>query len=328
MPASKTKALIRILTMLKIIPVAPKWILTKDIHRHLCDQPEMEVTRRTVERDLMELTNIFGLTFGDSPEGYKWSFSYDSPYQFIPSIGIEEALSLKMVQTHLHNFLPSQTFEKLSALFIKSDHILRQKSSLAQWPNLIKEIPSSLSFKPINVDQVVINNIYTALLEQKCLEIRYHKKNKFYRIKPVGILVRDCKLVLVCQYEGYENLRNLLVHRIHEAIVTNEKHQLSIDLQSYINKQAVAVSLSKKNIKLVIEVKGYVKGLLTENTLTESQKLTHLNDTWARVQADVPYNLELENWLQSQIQHIKIIAPISIKERIIKKLNEAIVINM
>jgi len=327
MPAPKTKALIRILNMLKVIPVHPKWLLTKDIHSHLQDLG-IAITKRTVERDLMELTDVFGLTFGDSPEGYKWSFAYNSPHQFIPAISIDEALSLKMVQTHLQNFLPSQTFEKLSALFKKSDQVLNQHESLAQWPYLIKEVPTSLSFKPINVNKEIIDNIYSSLLNRENLEIRYHKKDKSYRVKPVGMLIRDCKLVLVCQYDGFENFRNLLVHRIHEAVVINKKHNVTIDLQSYIDQQTVAVALSKENIRLIMNVKSYVRNLLSESTLTDTQKITPLDDIWARVEVEVPHNLELENWIQSQIQHIKIIEPVILKNKIINKLKGAIALNM
>lgn len=326
MPAAKTKALIRVLAELKVIPISPKWVSTRDIHNHLTSTG-IEVTKRTVERDLMEMTEIFGLTFGDSPEGYKWSFAYNSPHQFIPALSQDEALSLKMVEEYLQLLLPSQTFEKLTALFKKSDEVLKQSEALSRWPNLIKAIPQTLTFTPITLNQDVIDNIYTALLNQQYLTIKYHKKDKSYKIKPVGIVVRDQKLVLVCQYDGFDNYRNLLVHRIQEAIVTRQEFESNFNLQEYIDKQAVAVSLSSQKIKLVMEVKGYVKELLCESTLSTTQKITPIDNIWSRVEAELPYNLELENWLQSQIQHIKICEPEVIREKIIKKLNDALSLN-
>jgi predicted DNA-binding transcriptional regulator YafY len=326
MPAAKTKALIRILAELQVIPIYPKWVSSRDIHNHLTSTG-IEVTKRTVERDLMELTEIFGLTFGDSPEGYKWSFAYDSPHQFIPALSQDEALSLKMVEEYLHQLLPSQTFEKLTALFKKSDEVLKQSEALSRWPNLIKAIPQALTFTPITLNKEVIDNVYTALLNQQYLTIKYHKKDKSYKIKPVGILVRDQKLVLVCQYDGFDNYRNLLVHRIQEAIVTSQEFETNFNLQEYIDNQAVAVSLSSKKIKLVMEVKGYVKELLCESTLSTTQKIIPIDHIWSRVEVEIPYNLELENWLQSQIQHIKILEPEVIREKVIKKLNDALSLN-
>lgn len=327
MPAEKTKALIRILAELKVIPVSPKWVSTKDIHNHLTSIG-IEVTPRTIQRDLMELTEIFGLTFGDSPEGYKWSFAYDSPHQFIPALSQDEALSLKMVQEYLEKFLPSQTFEKLTALFKKSDDVLQKSSSYDRWPNLVKAIPPSLAFTPIPVNQEIIDNIYTALLNQQHLTIKYHKKNKCYKVKPVGVIVRDQKLVLVCQYEGFDNFRNLLIHRIQEADIIDEKFELNFNLQVYIDKQALAVSLSKDDIHLEFEAKDYVKDLLSDNELAPSQKVTNISNDWVNVEVTLPHTVELENWLQSQLQNIKIIAPLALKERVLKKVKASLALNL
>lgn len=326
MPAAKTKALVRILSELKVIPIYPKWVLTRDIHSHLTSAG-IKVTRRTVERDLIELTEIFGLTFCDSPEGYKWSFSHDSPHQFIPALSKDEALSLKMVQEYLQNFLPSQTFEKLTALFKKSDEILKQDNSLALWPNLIKAIPQSLSFTPITLKQEIVDNIYTALLNKQYLTVRYYNKNRHYKIKPLSVLIRDQKLVLICQYDGFDDCRNLLIHRIHEATLLDEKFRSDFNLQRYIDNQTMAVSLSNKKITLVIEVKGYVKELLSESLLADKQKATSIDKHWTRVEVVTPYTVELENWLQSQIQHIKIVEPARLRDRVKANLIAALKLN-
>ncbi|MDO6718681.1 hypothetical protein Q4575_04675 [Psychrosphaera sp. 1_MG-2023] len=97
MPARKVKALTRTLEMLKVVPVSPKALTKKEIHNQLLAY-DPDITIRTVQRDLMGLTDVMGLSFFDSPDGYLWQFAFDSPNQFIPAITKEEALSLKLVQ--------------------------------------------------------------------------------------------------------------------------------------------------------------------------------------------------------------------------------------
>lgn len=326
MPARKVKALSRTLEMLKVIPVAPKFCTTKDIHKQLLAH-DPDVTIRTVQRDLMELTEVMGLTFGDSPDGYKWSFAFDSPNQFIPAITKEEALSLKLVQEHLKLFLPSHVFERLTALFKKSDDILSQTPNSKDWSDLVRPMPQALQFKPVDISQEYIDTIYDALINKNWVKLKYANKKKIYDVKPLGVIIRDAKLVLVCQYQGFDNVRNLLVHRIKSVEITTETFTSDFSLQKYIKKQAASVLLNQDKINLQFEAKDYIKNLLSESALDDSQVLTTISDEWVNVKMMVQHTVELENWLLSQLHDIKIIGPIKLKERVLKKAELGLVIN-
>ena len=326
MPAKNIKTLHRTLEMLKVIPVYPKFVHSKDVCAHL-ESIDAGVHKRTVERDLMALTNILGLTFGESPDGYKWSFSFDSPHQFIPALSADEALSLKLVQQHLQQFLPSATFEKLNALFKKSDDVLKRQPETNDWPNLIHAMPPALTPTPNNIDQTIIDNVYDALMHKRCLQIKYANKDKTYKVKPFGVVIRDKKLVLVCQYDGFSNVRNLLVHRIKSAEVLTEQFTEQFNMAKYVDEQATAVLLSKDKISVEFHAKGYVKTLLQESVIDESQRLEEIDDNWFKVTMTVMHTVELENWLLSQLQNIKIIRPTNLKERVIKKARDGLLLN-
>lgn len=326
MPARKVKALTRTLEMLKVIPVSPKFCTTKEIHSHL-QSLDPDITIRTVQRDLMELTSVFGLEFGDSPEGYKWSFAYDSPNQFIPALSKEEALSLLLVQEHLKLFLPSHVFERLQALFKKSEELLKKEPDTKNWNELVQTMPQALSFKPSQINQKFIDAIYEALINKNWLEIKYDKKDKTYNVQPLGVIVRDAKLVLVCQYEGFENTRNLLVHRLKHVRVTNSRFNNSFTLKSYVKKQAASVLVAQEKINLEFAARGYVKRLLLESSFDKSQKVYVIDDEWVNVTMRVSHTVELENWLQSQLHNVKIIGPAPIKERVYNKLKDALELN-
>lgn len=326
MPAKATTTLHRILEMLKVIPVYPRFVLSKDVCNHLTSIGA-GVSKRTVERDLMSLTEVLGLTFGDSPEGYKWSFAYDSPYQFIPAISSEEALSLKLVQQHLKMFLPSATFEKLNALFKKSDDVLKRDNDTQQWPSLVQTMPPSFTPIPNEINQTIIDNVYTALMQKRLLEIAYANKPKTYTIKPLGVVIRDKKLVLVCKFGGFDDVRNILVHRIDNSSLLDERFSDHIDMDKYVSNQATAVLLSKQKIDVELHVKSYVKQLLQESSLDDSQRSEDLDDTWLKVTMSVMHTVELENWLLSQLQNIKIVGPAVLKERVLKKALDGLAMN-
>ncbi len=326
MPARKIKSLTRVLAMLKCIPVSPKFLTTTQIHAHL-KLIDPDISIRTVQRDLMELTSIMGLEFGESPEGYKWSFAFDSPNQFIPAISKEEALTLKLVQQHLQAYLPSYVFQRLTALFKKSEQVLKNHPETENWSNLVRPMPQALPFMPLEINQEHIDVIYQALMEKSWLSIKYGAKDKYYKIKPLGVIIRESKLVLVCQYEGFDNIRNILIHRIKSAERLSETFSSSFSLTKYINKQAAAVLLNKEKIDLEFEAKGYVKQLLSESLLDESQVITTISNDWINVKLTIPHTVELENWLLSQLHNIRLLAPTTIKQRVLTKVKQALAIN-
>ncbi len=326
MPAKTISTLHRTLEMLKVVPVYPRFILSKDVCMHL-ESIDAGVSKRTVERDLMALTDIVGLTFGESPEGYKWSFAYDSKHQFIPALSPDEALSLKLVQKHLKLFLPSASFEKLNALFAKSDDVLENHANASEWPSLVQAMPASLSPTPSHVDQAMIDKVYEALMQKRWLVIEYGDKSKQYKIKPVGVVIRDKKLVLVALYDGFDEARSLLVHRIKYLEMSSDKFTTTFDMEKYVRDQIAAVLLSDNKINLQFHAKGYVKKLLQESTLDASQVLTDIDETWTKVTLTLPHTIELENWLLTQLQNIKLIGPAYIKQRVLKKAHAGIALN-
>jgi len=330
LPVAKTKTLERILSVLKLIPVHPKWVTSRQIHQHL-ESANIKVTRRTIERDLLELSGIFGLTFGDSPEGYKWSFAYDSPHQFIPAISADEALSLTLVQKHLKQFMPPTSLLQLTALFKKAEQTLNKHLSLSNWPALVSSVPQAMNFKPINTNPEVTKSVYEALLEKRWLTITYKQKDKVFTILPLGVIVRDAKLVVVCQFKGFDDYRNLLLHRINSAQIQAHADTtvspIAFDLDLYVKKQAVGLLLSDKNIALFLKVRGHVRQLLEENQLNSSQTISVIDDEWLSVEITLPHNLELENWLQSQLEHIQIVSPAYVKENIVQKVRLGLELN-
>lgn len=319
MPTASTDSLIRLLTMMQMIPLYPRWITAKSLHEGLGVRG-YKVTRRTVERDLNRFSTILGLVSVDSPEGNKWSYSSDTSWSFMPALSSDEALSLKMVQQHLNHHLPPFLFTNMQAMFSKADKALQKNDMLKQWLNKVAVVPPGLPIRPHQNQPDILPTLYQGLLENRKVKIRYRNKKQEYCISLLGLIVRDNKLVFVCYYEGFKDTRMILSHRVNYAKLLDETHGETFDLLKYVHSGEPGSAVTNENITLKMEVKGYVRVLLNESTIGKQQSVEHKDDNWSFVSVMLPNTLELEQWLMSHINDIKILGPDSIKQRIMKNL--------
>ena len=77
MPANH-ETLLRQWQMLRYIPRYPAKITATQLKAKL-DSEDFNVTKRTVERDLMDLSRAFPLTLDDRSKPYGWSWQKDAP---------------------------------------------------------------------------------------------------------------------------------------------------------------------------------------------------------------------------------------------------------
>lgn len=152
------------------------------------------------------------------------------------------------------------------------------------------------------------------------MEIRYRNQAKEYCIALLGLIVRNNKLVFVCFYEGFKDTRMILAHRVSSARLLDDKHNMQFDLPYYAHSGEPSSAVTNENIDLIIEVKGYVRVLLGESIIGKHQSIKQKNDHCSRVSVVLPHTLELEHWLMSHINDIKILGPNSVKQRIMKNL--------
>ncbi|GAA0341135.1 hypothetical protein GCM10009092_02080 [Bowmanella denitrificans] len=313
MPAANKDSLIRLLTMMQMIPLYPRWITAKSLHQGLADQG-YDVTKRTIERDLNRFSTILGLVSVDSPEGNKWSYSRDTQVSFLPALSNAEALSLKMVQQHLNHHLPPFLFTNMQAMFSKAERVLQDSHNLSHWVFKVAVVPPGIPIRPHQDDPNVIATLYRGLLENRKVKIRYRNQKQDYSVSLLGLIVRDNKLVFVCYYEGFKDTRMILAHRVRSAELEDEKHSEAFDLQQYAQSGQPGSAITNEDITLEMEVRGYVKLLLSESTIGKHQSMQTKDECWSSVSVMLPYTRELEHWLMSHINDIKIIGPQSLKQ--------------
>jgi predicted DNA-binding transcriptional regulator YafY len=323
MPTAKSKTLVRVMSMMQLIPVHPRWTTAKRLLTAL-ESRGFSVSKRTVERDLVELGDVFSLISSDSPEGFKWSYSKDNAQAFLPAISAGEALSLHLVEQHLKNYLPSSIYSQLDAVFKKSADVLNRSTTVGTWPNKVASLPDGLNFTPVISDENIQSTISQALLEQRKLDICYGDSDKFDTITPLGLIVRDKKLMLICYFYQYDEPRHLLVHRISKSTLLNDKFETDFNANDYLQKNSLGVVVNGEKVVVKMRVRGYAKRLLNENEIHPSQEVQIDDVTWDTVSISLLHTLELENWILSQSQDIQILEPLQLKSRVIRRLLKSI----
>lgn len=77
---SQNDTLLRLLTMLRYIPVHPQQVTAKELTERL-EADRFEVSKRTVERDLHSLSVIFSLYSNERSRPFGWSWSKQANQQ-------------------------------------------------------------------------------------------------------------------------------------------------------------------------------------------------------------------------------------------------------
>lgn len=95
-------SLLRQWHMLRMVPRAPARITSGNLHARL-EQEGFKVTKRTVERDLKELSSVFPIELDDRDKPFGWSWVREGAGFNLPGLTMPEALTLTLVEQHLRN---------------------------------------------------------------------------------------------------------------------------------------------------------------------------------------------------------------------------------
>ena len=139
--------LMRQWAMLRAIPRHPRRVDAPTIHGQLCDLG-MNVTLRTVQRDLNTLAKSFPLDFDESkPQGWCWR---QGTGQFeVPSMDAHAALTFNLVEQYMQNLLPRSTLSHMSPWFDAAQGVASsQASSVTKWRDKLRVVPHTFNKVP------------------------------------------------------------------------------------------------------------------------------------------------------------------------------------
>jgi predicted DNA-binding transcriptional regulator YafY len=307
--------------MLRRIPQHPRQITARELTVRL-ESEGFEVSKRTVERDLLSLSGIFPLISNERSRPYGWSWNKDAEAFALPAMSPLQALTLALAHDYLATLLPASLLETLAPYFKCADGVLSSGDGvkkLADWRNKVAIVPPNQPLIPPDYPEEIIEAIHSALLADQQLEISYTSREqgetRTYPVHPLGIVQRGAVTYLVATLYDYTDIRLLAVHRIQSAQVLDQpvKTPKKFDLVKYIRQGAFGFEESGE-IKLVVRFTAPAAEHLRETPLSLDQRIEPDQPGWVRLQATVPGTAQLRWWLLGFGDQVEVLEPATLRE--------------
>ncbi len=314
--------------MLRLIPRYPGKVTTSQLRQSLGNQG-FEVTARTLQRDLQELSRLFPLTVDEREKPFGWSWQRDARSFDLPGMTIPEALTWAMAEQHLKTMLPVSIMEHLLPHFQAARHRLDgepQPKHGRAWMDKVRTVPPNQPLLPPQISEAVHREISNALLHEKQAEVRYRKKGQeqisIYRIHPLGLIQRGPVIYVYCRLFNYEDARLLALHRIEEAKVLEEDaiYPEGFNLDSMAERGVWNFGAGEK-IQITLRFTAEAGEHLKETLLSGDQEIEESADGFLTVKATVPDTPQLRWWIRGFGDQVEIQDEIAVEKSIEGEMN-------
>lgn len=320
-----TETLLRHLALLQLLPVYPKRISVAQLRDKLRTQnSDFDVSTRTLQRDLEKLSYTFSLSNDTEGRANYWFWTDKSALIQIPTMGGDTALAFKLAASHLQAILPPATLRLLQPYLKHADEVL-DKSKLGKWSNKTRIINRGPMLTAPKIARDVQDTVYTALLEDKQIEVDYRSKSHSAAsrrvLSPLGLVLRGGIIYLIATAQGYRDPRHYTLHRMRSARLLDEPANVigDFDLARYIEEeQGFAYPVSDKTMKLRALFSADAALHLAESKLSEDQRITAKRDGRMLVEATVADTAELRWWLLGFGWQVEVLGPKGLREEFVQ----------
>lgn len=294
-----------------------------------------DVSVRTVQRDLKELSEIFPIELNDkNARDYGWRWIKGANLD-IPGMSVPEALAMRLVETHLKQLLPASMLDGLNGVFSlaqsKLDKVEKQNNNHAKdWLNKVRVIPPAQPLLAPVVNEVVQASIYQGLLEDKQLSVRYQSASSDqpndYVLHPLGLIMRGAVTYLVASAWDYAEARLYALHRFSKVEILDAaaKAPEGFNLDAAIASGLADFANQGEPIQLKLRCTEGVAAFLAETPLAADQTLTPEADGWVQLTATVNDTRQLQWWLLGQGNGVEVCGPDTLRSEILVSLKQTL----
>ena len=305
--------------MLRLAPRYPKKITAREVLENLLDLG-FSATKRTIERDLQTLSEIFPLTCDEREKPFGWSWQKDAPSFDLPGLSPEEALAVKLVDLYVSPLMPSAVISRLRPHFKEADAVLKRESKpkYASWVTKVRVVPATQPLVPPVIKLEAQGAIYEALLNDRQIKTTYQKRSDpepiEYTISPLALVQRGPVTYLIATIFNYSDICMFDVHRFRKVEILNEpvKRPTDFDLDRYVASGAMGFGNGKK-IKLEALFSREAVAHLYETPLSEDQALRPQSKTHTKVIATVANTPQLVWWLLGFGDAVEVLGPTKLR---------------
>lgn len=320
---SERDTLIRQWQMLRLIPRYPRKITAREVQGTLANR-DFEVTKRTIERDMQALSEVFPLTCDDRNKPFGWSWQKDAPSFDVPGLTSTEALAVKLVEQYLRPLLPVSVSDQLKPHFKAADETLKKfpkPSKAASWAQKIRVVPPAQPLLPPTINPDIQRTVYEALLQDRQIEAVYLRRSDpesvKYTLHPLAIVQRGAVTYLVATIYTYIDTRLFDLHRFQKAEMLDEpvRRPADFDLDKYIASGAFGFGGGNK-IRLEALFTREAAEHLYETPLSADQVLRPQNQGYTKLVAMVANTPQLMWWLLGFGDAVEILKPEKLRNEI------------
>jgi len=314
------------LELLKRIP-RNRDIGSVELHAQLTEEG-FERDLRSIQRQLETLCEHFDIEKNDQSRPYRYRWKESSRGFSLPGLTEQESLLLSLAELHLRNLLPASLMKSMEGFFEQARRNLSPASVHApaklarEWMKKVRVVGTTLACIPPKVAPEVFAEVSRALYNNHWLEITYTNaqgKTTQKRVMPLGLAQQGVRLFMPCRFFGYEDTRNLALHRIKSASSTGLPFDrpTDFDLQTYDDDGHFAFGKGDL-IQINLWVSPGLKLLLEESPLSKDQQISTAPDGQDGfvLSSTIVDSALLIWWLRSQGSACKILAPTQLKSRL------------
>lgn len=300
--------------------------------RELRDRMESagyNVTKRTIERDLRDLSVAFGISCNEKSIPYGW---YSDKPELCEILGMDlsEAVSLGLMEDVLRQIMPPAFLSALEGKFSLARNKLAALPKIphARWADLVRYVPPGLPFIPPAMAPGVLPVVQEALLNQRQLQVTYLSAGadvaKELTLNPLSLIQQGARSYLVATAFDYDQPHLYAIHRIASATVLDgpARRPKGFSLDTYLASGAAQFG-SGSAIVLKARVSDDLARLLEETPISKDQKITTRSGVQT-LTATVQKSWQLHFWILSQGPSITVLKPVSLRKEIIAALESSL----
>jgi predicted DNA-binding transcriptional regulator YafY len=288
-----------------------------------------DVTKRTIERDMHELSRIFPIDRNEKNAPFGWHWCENARFDTL-GMDLSEAVSLGLMEDVLRQIMPPAFLSALEGKFSLAREKLAALPKIphARWKDLVRYQTPGLPFLPPALAPGVLPAIQEALLHQRQLQVDYLSAGastaKEQTLHPLSLIQQGSRSYLVASAFDYNTPLLYAVHRLAKATVLHEpvRRPKGYSLDGFIASGATQFG-SGDPVTLKARVSEDLARLLDETPISKDQKITIRADVHT-LTATVQESWQLHFWIRSQGAAITVLKPASLRKAIIAELESSL----